>query len=85
MSFAGEIHKMLVCVKLRFIFTEEGKWIFMSFKLAFVCLCYSDQNLLTWTDSAIYIFTPQSGQVLLWTEVKGQKCAAMATTSVFLN
>uniref|UniRef100_A0AAR2JCH6 Hermansky-Pudlak syndrome 5 protein homolog n=1 Tax=Pygocentrus nattereri TaxID=42514 RepID=A0AAR2JCH6_PYGNA len=36
----------------------------------FVCLCYSDLNLLTWTDSAIYIFTPQSGQVLLWTEVK---------------
>uniref|UniRef100_A0A3Q3BEK7 HPS5 biogenesis of lysosomal organelles complex 2 subunit 2 n=1 Tax=Kryptolebias marmoratus TaxID=37003 RepID=A0A3Q3BEK7_KRYMA len=29
-----------------------------------------DQNLLTWTDSAIYIFTPQNGQVLLWTEVK---------------
>ncbi|XP_056595865.1 Hermansky-Pudlak syndrome 5 protein isoform X2 [Triplophysa dalaica] len=29
-----------------------------------------DQNLLTWTDSAIYIFTPHSGQVLLWTEVK---------------
>lgn len=30
-----------------------------------------DQNLLTWTDSAVYIFTPQNGQVLLWTEVKG--------------
>lgn len=30
-----------------------------------------EHNLLTWTDSAIYIFTPQSGQVLLWTEVKG--------------
>uniref|UniRef100_A0A8C9X995 Hermansky-Pudlak syndrome 5 protein homolog n=1 Tax=Sander lucioperca TaxID=283035 RepID=A0A8C9X995_SANLU len=29
-----------------------------------------DQNLLTWTDSAIYVFTPQNGQVLLWTEVK---------------
>uniref|UniRef100_A0A3B3Z7X9 HPS5-like beta-propeller domain-containing protein n=1 Tax=Periophthalmus magnuspinnatus TaxID=409849 RepID=A0A3B3Z7X9_9GOBI len=29
-----------------------------------------DQNLLTWTDSAIFIFTPQNGQVLLWTEVK---------------
>ncbi len=33
----------------------------------------SDQNLLTWTDSAIYIFTPHSGQVLLWTEVKGER------------
>lgn len=32
---------------------------------------FRDQNLLTWTDSAIYIFTPQNGQVLLWTEVKG--------------
>ncbi|TNN87025.1 Hermansky-Pudlak syndrome 5 protein [Liparis tanakae] len=31
---------------------------------------YRDQNLLTWTDSAVYIFTPQNGQVLLWTEVK---------------
>uniref|UniRef100_A0A8C3A8M1 Hermansky-Pudlak syndrome 5 protein homolog n=1 Tax=Cyclopterus lumpus TaxID=8103 RepID=A0A8C3A8M1_CYCLU len=29
-----------------------------------------DQNLLTWTHSAVYIFTPQNGQVLLWTEVK---------------
>lgn len=33
-------------------------------------LQFGDQNLLTWTDSAIYIFTPHSGQVLLWTEVK---------------
>uniref|UniRef100_A0A673ZRT6 Hermansky-Pudlak syndrome 5 protein homolog n=1 Tax=Salmo trutta TaxID=8032 RepID=A0A673ZRT6_SALTR len=31
-------------------------------------LYFGDQNLLTWTDSAIYVFTPQSGQVLLWTE-----------------
>ncbi|XP_017340973.1 Hermansky-Pudlak syndrome 5 protein isoform X1 [Ictalurus punctatus] len=30
----------------------------------------SDHNLLTWTDSAIYIFTPHSGQVLLWTKIK---------------
>lgn len=38
---------------------------------AFAKLLYmSDQNLLTWTDSAIFIFTPQNGQVLLWTEVK---------------
>uniref|UniRef100_A0A8C7Y874 Hermansky-Pudlak syndrome 5 protein homolog n=1 Tax=Oryzias sinensis TaxID=183150 RepID=A0A8C7Y874_9TELE len=33
-------------------------------------LLFGDQNLLTWTDSAIYVFTPQNGQVLLWTEVK---------------
>uniref|UniRef100_A0A3P9IRT5 Hermansky-Pudlak syndrome 5 protein homolog n=1 Tax=Oryzias latipes TaxID=8090 RepID=A0A3P9IRT5_ORYLA len=33
-------------------------------------LLFGDQNLLTWTDSAIYVFTPQNGQVLLWTEFK---------------
>ncbi|XP_026875742.2 Hermansky-Pudlak syndrome 5 protein isoform X2 [Electrophorus electricus] len=33
-------------------------------------LSLSDQHLLTWTHTAIYIFTPQSGQVLLWTVVK---------------
>uniref|UniRef100_A0A8D3CZS1 Hermansky-Pudlak syndrome 5 protein homolog n=1 Tax=Scophthalmus maximus TaxID=52904 RepID=A0A8D3CZS1_SCOMX len=39
--------------------------------IAFPKLLYlGDQNLLTWTDSAIYIFTPQNGQLLLWTEVK---------------
>ncbi|KAM7002319.1 BLOC-2 complex member HPS5 [Tautogolabrus adspersus] len=39
--------------------------------IAFPKLLYlGDQNLLTWTDSAIYIFTPQNGQVLLWTEIK---------------
>ncbi|XP_035520865.1 Hermansky-Pudlak syndrome 5 protein [Morone saxatilis] len=39
--------------------------------VAFPKLLYlGDQNLLTWTDSAVYIFTPQNGQVLLWTEVK---------------
>ncbi|XP_051979413.1 BLOC-2 complex member HPS5-like [Xyrauchen texanus] len=32
---------------------------------------FGEQNLLTWTDSAIYVFIPHSGQVLLWTEVKG--------------
>uniref|UniRef100_A0A673MLI3 Hermansky-Pudlak syndrome 5 protein homolog n=1 Tax=Sinocyclocheilus rhinocerous TaxID=307959 RepID=A0A673MLI3_9TELE len=41
---------------------------------------YNDQNLLTWTDSAIYIFTPHSGQVLLWTEVKD-----VVEISVFRN
>ncbi|XP_013869075.1 BLOC-2 complex member HPS5 isoform X2 [Austrofundulus limnaeus] len=39
--------------------------------LTFSKLLYlGDQNLLTWTDSAVYIFTPQNGQVLLWAEVK---------------
>ncbi|XP_057693292.1 Hermansky-Pudlak syndrome 5 protein [Corythoichthys intestinalis] len=33
-------------------------------------LYFGDQNLLTWTNSAIYIFTPHNGQVLLWTELK---------------
>ncbi|XP_077372756.1 BLOC-2 complex member HPS5 isoform X1 [Festucalex cinctus] len=33
-------------------------------------LYFGDQNLLTWTESAIYIFTPHNGQVLLWTELK---------------
>ncbi|KAJ0069242.1 hypothetical protein NL108_003162, partial [Boleophthalmus pectinirostris] len=38
--------------------------------VAFARLLYmGDQNLLTWTDSAIFIFTPQNGQVLLWSEV----------------
>uniref|UniRef100_A0A671K7D9 Hermansky-Pudlak syndrome 5 protein homolog n=1 Tax=Sinocyclocheilus anshuiensis TaxID=1608454 RepID=A0A671K7D9_9TELE len=41
---------------------------------------YNDQNLLTWTDTAIYIFTPHSGQVLLWTEVKD-----VVEISVFRN
>ncbi|XDV53489.1 hypothetical protein PO909_021974 [Leuciscus waleckii] len=43
-------------------------------------LQFGDQNLLTWTDSAIYIFTPHSGQVLLWTEVKD-----VVEISVFRN
>ncbi|XP_053346697.1 Hermansky-Pudlak syndrome 5 protein [Clarias gariepinus] len=39
--------------------------------LAFPRLLHvSDHNLLTWTDSAIYIFTPHNGQVLLWTKIK---------------
>ncbi|XP_051976003.1 Hermansky-Pudlak syndrome 5 protein [Xyrauchen texanus] len=41
---------------------------------------FGEQNLLTWTDSAIYIFTPHSGQVLLWTEVKD-----VAEITVFRN
>uniref|UniRef100_A0A8B9RAT0 Hermansky-Pudlak syndrome 5 protein homolog n=1 Tax=Astyanax mexicanus TaxID=7994 RepID=A0A8B9RAT0_ASTMX len=46
-------------------------------------LNFSDQNLLTWTDSAIYIFTPQSGQVLLWTEIKGIVDVAVFRSELF--
>lgn len=52
--------------------------------LAFPRLLHlSDQNLLTWTDSAIYIFTPQSGQVLLWTEIKGIVDVAVFRSELF--
>ncbi|XP_070296684.1 Hermansky-Pudlak syndrome 5 protein [Salvelinus sp. IW2-2015] len=46
-------------------------------------LYFGDQNLLTWTDSAIYVFTPQSGQVLLWTEVKDVVEIAVYRNEVF--
>uniref|UniRef100_A0AAY5L7G0 Hermansky-Pudlak syndrome 5 protein homolog n=1 Tax=Esox lucius TaxID=8010 RepID=A0AAY5L7G0_ESOLU len=42
-----------------------------------------DQKLLTWTDSAIYVFTPQSGQVLLWTEVKDVSEIAVYRNELF--
>lgn len=45
----------------------------------------SDQNLLTWTDSAIYIFTPHSGQVLLWTEVKGEMHKSIFTPNIYIS
>uniref|UniRef100_A0A1A7WQF2 Hermansky-Pudlak syndrome 5 protein homolog n=1 Tax=Iconisemion striatum TaxID=60296 RepID=A0A1A7WQF2_9TELE len=52
--------------------------------LAFPKLLYfGDQNLLTWTDSAVYIFTPQNGQVLLWTEVKDLVDVAVHRTELF--
>ncbi|XP_033490161.1 BLOC-2 complex member HPS5 [Epinephelus lanceolatus] len=46
-------------------------------------LFFGDQNLLTWTDSAIYIFTPQNGQVLLWTEVKDLADIAVYRNELF--
>ncbi|KAM9351858.1 BLOC-2 complex member HPS5 [Symphorus nematophorus] len=46
-------------------------------------LYFGDQNLLTWTDSAIYIFTPQNGQVLLWTEVKDVVDIAVYRSELF--
>ncbi|XP_015254684.1 PREDICTED: Hermansky-Pudlak syndrome 5 protein [Cyprinodon variegatus] len=46
-------------------------------------LYFGDQNLLTWTDSAIFIFTPQNGQVLLWTEVKDLADVAVHRNELF--
>ncbi|KAM4553534.1 BLOC-2 complex member HPS5 [Fundulus diaphanus] len=46
-------------------------------------LYFGDQNLLTWTDSAIYVFTPQNGQVLLWTEVKDLADVAVHRSELF--
>ncbi|KAM9377854.1 BLOC-2 complex member HPS5 [Pholidichthys leucotaenia] len=46
-------------------------------------LYFGDQNLLTWTDAAIYIFTPQNGQVLLWTEVKDLVDVAVYRSELF--
>uniref|UniRef100_A0A6Q2XDU9 Hermansky-Pudlak syndrome 5 protein homolog n=1 Tax=Esox lucius TaxID=8010 RepID=A0A6Q2XDU9_ESOLU len=46
-------------------------------------LYFGDQKLLTWTDSAIYVFTPQSGQVLLWTEVKDVSEIAVYRNELF--
>ncbi|CAJ1056540.1 Hermansky-Pudlak syndrome 5 protein [Xyrichtys novacula] len=52
--------------------------------IAFPKLVYlGDQNLLTWTDSAIYVFTPQNGQVLLWTEVKDLVDVAVYRNELF--
>uniref|UniRef100_A0A7N8YBV1 Hermansky-Pudlak syndrome 5 protein homolog n=1 Tax=Mastacembelus armatus TaxID=205130 RepID=A0A7N8YBV1_9TELE len=80
-SFNGEVlsthqfKQLLACPPLPLItyrnephYNVEQK---SSQSVAFPKLLYlGDQNLLTWTDSAIYIFTPHNGQVLLWTEVK---------------
>ncbi|CAF95692.1 unnamed protein product, partial [Tetraodon nigroviridis] len=52
--------------------------------LAFSRLLYlGDQSLLSWTDSAVYIFTPQSGQVLLWTEVQDIQDIAVCRNELF--
>uniref|UniRef100_A0A8C1T0M2 Hermansky-Pudlak syndrome 5 protein homolog n=1 Tax=Cyprinus carpio TaxID=7962 RepID=A0A8C1T0M2_CYPCA len=67
-SFSGEVlsthqfKQLLACPPLPLVSYNPQS-------LAFPRLLH-DQNLLSWTDSAIYIFTPHSGQVLLWTEVK---------------
>uniref|UniRef100_A0A8C1Q3L8 Hermansky-Pudlak syndrome 5 protein homolog n=1 Tax=Cyprinus carpio TaxID=7962 RepID=A0A8C1Q3L8_CYPCA len=65
-SFSGEVlsthqfKQLLACPPLPLVSYNPQS-------LAFPRLLH-DQNLLSWTDSAIYIFTPHSGQVLLWTE-----------------
>ncbi|KAL0968832.1 hypothetical protein UPYG_G00272470 [Umbra pygmaea] len=46
-------------------------------------LYFGDQKLLTWTNSAIYIFTPQSGQLMLWTEVKDVADIAVYRNELF--
>uniref|UniRef100_A0A671K6G8 Hermansky-Pudlak syndrome 5 protein homolog n=1 Tax=Sinocyclocheilus anshuiensis TaxID=1608454 RepID=A0A671K6G8_9TELE len=75
-SFGGEVlsthqfKQLLACPPLPLTSPQS---------LAFPRLLH-DQNLLTWTDTAIYIFTPHSGQVLLWTEVKD-----VVEISVFRN
>ncbi|XP_019712524.1 BLOC-2 complex member HPS5 isoform X1 [Hippocampus comes] len=46
-------------------------------------LYFGDQNLLTWTDSAIYIFTPHNGHVLLWTELKDVLDIAVYRSELF--
>ncbi|XP_073328031.1 Hermansky-Pudlak syndrome 5 protein [Pagrus major] len=80
-SFNGEVlsthqfKQLLACPPLPLI-TYRNEPLYnpaqkSSQSIAFPKLLYvGDQNLLTWTDSAVYIFTPQNGQVLLWTEVK---------------
>uniref|UniRef100_A0A8C2GDS8 Hermansky-Pudlak syndrome 5 protein homolog n=1 Tax=Cyprinus carpio TaxID=7962 RepID=A0A8C2GDS8_CYPCA len=77
-SFSGEVlsthqfKQLLACPPLPLVSYNPQS-------LAFPRLLH-DQNLLSWTDSAIYIFTPHSGQVLLWTEVKD-----VVEISVFRN
>ncbi|CAL8261612.1 unnamed protein product [Merluccius merluccius] len=52
--------------------------------VAFSKLLYlGDQHLLTWTDSAIFIFRPQCGQVLLWSEIKDVVDIAVHRSELF--
>ncbi|KAF7659859.1 hypothetical protein LDENG_00292180 [Lucifuga dentata] len=46
-------------------------------------LYFGEQHLLTWTDSAIYVFTPQSGQLLLWSEVEDLVDVAVYRNELF--
>lgn len=93
-SFNGEVlsthqfKQLLACPPLPLItFRNEPLYNPLqksSQSMAFPKLLYfGDQNLLTWTDSAIYIFTPQNGQVLLWTEVKDLVDIAVYRSELF--
>lgn len=93
-SFNGEVlsthqfKQLLACPPLPLItFRNEPNYNPMQKtpqSVAFPKLLFlGDQNLLTWTDSAIYIFTPQNGQVLLWTEIKGLVDVAVYRSELF--
>ncbi|KAM3609547.1 uncharacterized protein V6R79_016681 [Siganus canaliculatus] len=93
-NFNGEVlsthqfKQLLACPPLPLItFRNEPHYSTVqksSQSVAFPKLLYlGDQNLLTWTDSAIYIFTPQNGQVLLWTEVKDLVDVAVYRSELF--
>lgn len=66
------IHRLTECeIKIPHFFQHVMKYQLTNYALFFPLFLNRDQNLLTWTDSAIYIFTPHNGHVLLWTELKG--------------
>ncbi|KAK6472920.1 Hermansky-Pudlak syndrome 5 protein-like isoform X1 [Huso huso] len=46
-------------------------------------LFLSDQYVLTWTERGIYIFLPQSVQVLLWSEIKDVQDVAVYRNELF--
>uniref|UniRef100_A0A8C4GRH8 Hermansky-Pudlak syndrome 5 protein homolog n=1 Tax=Dicentrarchus labrax TaxID=13489 RepID=A0A8C4GRH8_DICLA len=88
-SFNGEVlsthqfKQLLACPPLPLItYRQIHQQCQTNCTLLFIFLC-RDQNLLTWTDSAIYIFTPQNGQVLLWTEVKDLVDIAVYRSELF--
>ncbi|XP_059917852.1 Hermansky-Pudlak syndrome 5 protein isoform X2 [Gadus macrocephalus] len=93
-SFSGEVlsthqfKQLLACPPLPLIsYRSEPQYVpaqRSSQSIAFSKLLYlGDQHLLTWTDSAIYIFRPQSGQVLLWSEIKGVVDIAVHRSELF--
>uniref|UniRef100_A0A8C5ATQ0 Hermansky-Pudlak syndrome 5 protein homolog n=1 Tax=Gadus morhua TaxID=8049 RepID=A0A8C5ATQ0_GADMO len=93
-SFSGEVlsthqfKQLLACPPLPLIsYRSEPQYVpaqRSSQSIAFSKLLYlGDQHLLTWTDSAIYIFRPQSGQVLLWSEIKDVVDIAVHRSELF--
>ncbi|CAL8356567.1 unnamed protein product [Lota lota] len=93
-SFSGEVlsthqfKQLLACPPLPLI-SYKSEPLYSpaqrsSQSIAFSKLLYlGDQHLLTWTDSAIYIFRPQSGQVLLWSEIKDVVDIAVHRSELF--